>query len=302
MIVILAVAACGSGDDGPPDIDPGPRELACAESELVGTFEIALAEQFTSVQGKVVDAVDPRLISVLTDSVGDCQLRVPPTLFCDPTCGADTTCNADAMCVPTSRGLSVGTVFVAGLKAPVSMTASSPVYFYTNLDPLDHPGFDEGDEIVLIAYNGDVDDFALGGSGIVALSGLASSVPLDRDQPISLSWDPPGQQGLGMILLDLNIAQHGGTPGRIECLVDDTGQFEIPVSLTNQLLDFGFSGFPSLSITRRSADSTTTGVGCVELIVQSQVVLEIEIPGLTSCSKNEDCPPGENCLGDLTCG
>jgi len=100
----------------------------------------------------------------------------------------------------------------------------------------------------------------------------------------------------------LNIAQHGGTPGWIECDVPDNGQLELPQALTNQLLGFGFSGFPTLSVTRRTADSTTTSYGCVQFVVESTAVFDVDIPGLTSCSDNEDCTSPELCQPDLTCG
>jgi hypothetical protein len=102
--------------------------------------------------------------------------------------------------------------------------------------------------------------------------------------------------------VELNIARHGGTPGWIECLVEDTGEVQIPSELINALLARGFSGYPALIITRHQVDSTATEAGCVELRVESSAALDVAIPGLISCSDNGDCPEPLTCQGDLRCG
>ncbi len=302
LLVLGSASACGSGSSQDP-LDPGTEDGVCEASTLVGSIEATLAEGFTSVQGKVVDAVAPSLVPEEVEVQGPCRLLRPPTLFCDPACAAGTTCDSTGTCVPAPDGVSIGTLTVTGLQAPVEMTASPPVYFYTNRAPLDHPGFLEGAAVIMTASGeATVEPFAVGATGIGALSSPATSVMLDKDVTVSLSWTAPASAAAAMIHIDLNIAQHGGTPGRIECEVPDTGQFDLPVSLTNRLLAAGFSGFPSLSLTRRAADHADTAVGCVQLVLQSAVTFEVEIPGLTSCSANDDCTDPETCQPDLTCG
>jgi len=191
-------------------------------------------------------------------------------------------------------------VTVTGLKAPVSMTARAPVFFYTNTDPLEHPGFEAGAELGLEA-NG-AEPFALRGWGITALEVRTPSLPLARGTPARLEWGVPDDAGPARVHLNLNIANHGGTPAWIECEVPDTGAFEIPAELVEGLLDLGFSGFPSVALTRRTADSVSLGAGCVDLLVRSTVVLDVEIQGLVSCDAADQCPEGETCRVDLTCG
>jgi hypothetical protein len=105
-----------------------------------------------------------------------------------------------------------------------------------------------------------------------------------------------------MMHLVLSIANHGGTPGQIECEVPDTGEFTFPLSLTDALLTLGYSGFPAVWLTRRTATSVENQLGCIQFIVQSKAGLDIAIPGLTSCSDDTDCPDGQGCGPDLTCG
>jgi hypothetical protein len=284
-------------------LDPGPREGICEPAARVGSFEIALKDGFTNVQGKVENAVSPALIPEHVSSEGVCHFLRPASLFCDPACTAGTTCDASGACVLSPEGISVGEVTIEGLKSEVTMSASAPVFFYNFLGDLPHPGFDEGASITLRGAGEDpVAAFALGSVGITALEVSATSVSLQEDQAVQLSWQEPANAEDSSIFIELNIAQHGGTPGRIECEVPDTGSFEIPVALSNALLAQGYSGFPSLTLSRTSADSTQTALGCLDLRVQSDVTLEVEIDGLTSCSGNEDCISPETCQPDLTCG
>jgi hypothetical protein len=41
--------------------------------------------------------------------------------------------------------------------------------------------------------------------------------------------------------------------------------------------------------------------GRVDLVVSSDVERALEIPGLTSCNGDEDCPDGRKCRTDLKC-
>lgn len=304
------LAACPGGDDAPldapPGDPPGQPDGPCAADVRIGGFEAALRDGFTSVQGTVADAVTPGFVPEEVASAGPCRLLRPPTLFCDPGCAPGTTCDASGMCIASPENISVGDIDVDGMTMPVSMSANPPVFFYTNLGPLDHPGFQEGVPLQLRAQGAEpIAAFSLDAVGVAPLSLADQSVLLDTDTPVVISWMPAASAEHIEIHIDLNIAQHGGTPGRIECEIaerDYGGQFELPVTLSNQLLAGGYSGFPSIVVTRRSADSVDTALGCVDWHVQSASALSVDIPGLISCSGDEDCPAGQTCQGDLTCG
>jgi hypothetical protein len=270
---------------------------------LVGWFEAALQEGFTSVQGRVESAPTPLRVPALVSESGACRFYRPPTLFCDPACAGGTTCTASGTCVEAPTAVFAGEVSVTGLSAPVEMAPSMPPYFYSNTGTLPHPGYAEGSDLVLYADGADaIAPFVLDVLGVAPLVSPATSVPLVRDQVVALTWTAPASGDASTVHVDLNIAQHGGTPGWIECEVADTGNFSLPVALTNQLLDQGASGFPSLIMTRRSVDSADTAGGCVQWSAQSAVTLTVDIDGLTSCSEPADCTPPETCQGDLTCG
>ena len=62
----------------------------CLDETLVGEFRIQLAEEFTSVDGKVFDGVTPSLVPVQRATEGECQLLAPPNFLCEPGCAAST--------------------------------------------------------------------------------------------------------------------------------------------------------------------------------------------------------------------
>ncbi len=310
-LAVGALAACGGGDDDAADdapdamarVDAGVPSGACDPASHVGGFGVELRSAgFTAVEGQVKDAITPFLVLDVVDTDGECQFLRPPQLFCDPPCIGDQTCGASGACVPVARALSVGTLTFTGLKNPVTIEPNG-INFYTNIGPLEHPGFDEGDSIRMTASGSeDVEPFGMSVLGVKPLASTATSVTLAEDVPLVVEWTPGSSQEVATMHIDLNIALHGGTPGSIECEVSDTGSFQLPVSLTNQLLAQGFSGFPALVLTRHSVDSESIAQGCVQLEASSKITFAVEIDGLISCSGPDDCPDGQDCLEDLTCG
>ena len=301
-LVLTALVGCGEspGDPTASTVPAGPYET-CAAAEHVGSFEMTLKETFTSVQGTVANAVRPSDISEVTSSESTCELLQPKTLFCDPMCGSGETCSDDGTCVPLPSNQNVGIVTVTGLSAPVQMDARAPVYFYNHIGDLPHPAFAEGDEISLSAAAEDIASFAIATTGVSTLDVTTDIMRLERDTPGVLDWTAGAEQPSARVEIELNIANHGGTPAKVACVSDDSGHFEIPVSMVNALLDLGFSGFPSIELTRASSNVTQTEYGCVDFRAQSTVVLSVDIPGLVSCSDNSDCPADQTCQADLTC-
>ncbi len=302
---VLLLVACSSGDDGDDMTTPRDGGAAtvggyatCADDARVGQIVLELRAQFTSVQGAVTNGVRPIDVPVIDVEDGNCVLVSPPSLFCDPACAGGMTCGPDNTCVPLPENQDLGTVTIDGLTAPVQMTARAPVYFYNFLGDLPHPAFAHGDAIAMGASVGP----SIATVGVEALEVSTSSLAVQRDVASTLEWTAAAADDGVRMELELSIANHGGTPGRILCTLPDSGSFTIPVALTNALLDRGFSGFPSVTLTRQGAQTGATSDGCMELVARSEVVVPIEIPGLTSCSNDDDCPAAETCQPDLTCG
>ncbi len=303
LALALALAGCGGGSADTPDADiSGLVYAPCAPEQRVGGFEVVLAADYTGVQGQVLDGVVAATVLETVSSDGACRLAGAPQLFCDPACEAGQTCSTGEQCVPYPTAHDVGTVTVAGLAASVEMVPRAPGFFYTNPGTLPHPGFTPGAAILLAAGGGDYAPFQLRGWGVSALASSQTQVTVESGAAVALAWTPPAEAGPARVAISLNVNAHGLVGTRIECEVDDTGSFTIPEPLISTLIADGVSGFPTLTLTRSSADSTPIEPGCVDLRVRSALDLEVIIPGLTSCNGDEDCTPPQTCQADLTCG
>ncbi|HWO13004.1 MAG TPA: hypothetical protein VNN80_26070, partial [Polyangiaceae bacterium] len=68
-----------------------------------------------------------------------------------------------------------------------------------------------------------------------------------------------------------------------------------PARLIDALSALGRSGFPTITLTRRTATSTSMALGCVQMLVTSEVTAGVAVAGLTSCNTSDMCPEGQTC-------
>lgn len=300
----VADVADAADDGAQVDVEVG-GELAyspCATDVRVGVFKVMLAEGYTAVEGRVANGVVPSAVRDETARVGECRLVEGRTLFCDPACGSGKACDVGGVCIDYPTAQSVGEVTVNGLTVPLTMQPTSTGKYMNGATTIPHPGFGEGDVITLVAAGDVLPGFSLAGRGVAPLIVGQSEAALVRGQALAIDWTP-GDDPSARLRIVLDLAHHGGIAASVECeAVADDGRFEIAASLVDALIDIGVAGFPTLTLTRRTADSTTITPGCVELSVEHEVVVPVVVPGVTSCSSDEDCPDGETCQFDLTCG
>jgi len=299
-------AADDGGDDG-ADADGATGggttvvHAPCDRASYAGGFVVQLEDGFTQVEGQVLASPNPAP-KVEIAAVDNCKLLEAELYFCDPVCAASEVCTAAETCETKPEAMSVGNVTIDGLTGDVTMEPNF-INFYLQTDALPHPAFDPGTEIALSADGGDGDAFDLRGVGSEPFEVVGGDVNVSMDNPIVLTWTPPAGEAVTALHVEVDIGHHGGSPATIECDVDDTGSFEVPAELVNQLFEFGVAGFPEINITRRTVDSVMIGDSCVEFVVApSSTALTVVIDGLASCNTNEDCADGLTCQGDLTCG
>jgi hypothetical protein len=266
----------------------------------VGDFSIELASEFTQVSGQVFDAVEPALVPVENQSDGACRLLTPPTLVCDPQCAFSTeTCSPDGSCIPLPVAHDLGTVTVSGLVIPMELSASERTRSYSNpaRPRLPHPGFEAGADLRISATGGDYTPFELRGWGVSPLVVTSDPVTVDPGQPTTFNWEVPASgAGPAHVRLNLDNNVHGSGGARIECDFPDTGTGEISASLVDALIAEGLSGFPTATLTRRTASSTEIAPGCVEFAVTSSVSSEVQVAGIVSCNTDSDCGAGGRCV------
>ncbi len=274
----------------------------CAADVSVGDLALVLAAEYTAFTGRIADGVVPAAVPELIATDGDCRLLTTPNLTCDGCNVVSETCSPTG-CIPYPQSIDAGTVTVDGLLAELMMTPSGGSKSYSNPTGFPHPGFDTGAEITLSTSGSDaLAAFSLRGWGVPKLETAQTPVMVSAGKAAVIDWTPPATDGPAKIYLTLNINHHGSTSEWITCETADTGHLEISATLIDQLVARGFSGWPTIEMRRQTADSTTTDVGCINFYVQSPVVLDVEVEGLVSCGDDSECPDGQTCRQDQSCG
>jgi hypothetical protein len=291
------VVAPGSMGGGPSEPSGGELPYApCPAETGVGEFLIELSAEFTSAGGKVFDGVTPGLIPTEIASEGECRLLTPPSLLCDPGCPVSTqTCGTGNQCVPLPVAHDLGTASVTGLLVPVEMRANAATGNYTPTPTrLPHPAFETGAELTLSTTGGDYAPLVLRGRGVSLLE-VTEPILVSTGADTSLAWVAPEAAGPARLHVNLNVNNHGSSTAWIECDFPDTGSALIPAALIDGLIAQGSSGFPTMTLTRRTATSTLIEPGCVQLLVASSVSKDVSLSGLTSCNDDSMCPAGQAC-------
>lgn len=288
------------------DVAPLDEVADLDPDELVGAFQITLYDTYTWVIGLVNDGPSPSLIVWDEDRTdGPCTLYKPRSPFCEACPGADA-CVEDGVCLAYPTPVSVGLVSVSGVHTVDGAEGFEMKPLAGNYQPsgvdLAFPGFAEGDVLeVEAAGAGAVPGFALQAVGIAPLAVTTASFVLTDGQALPVAWAPAGSTGASRVLVSLEIAHHGGYKGRVDCDVDDSGALVIPATLVDELKALGVAGFPTISLLRWTSDSVTLPLGRVDLVVSTEAVRAVEIPGLVSCTDDTDCPDGQTCRDDLSC-
>jgi hypothetical protein len=257
---------------------------------------------FSTVSGSVYDGQDPEMtIWKVEEEASGCKLLTPKQPFCNPACGAQV-CVEGGKCVPHPTRLDVGLVHVKGLgSSEFDMESIGGSYSAPGSVTLPYPPAPEGALVQMSAPGGTLGAIALSTKAIAPLVVPAGNLHPVSGQPLALTWSAPGHADIARIEIKVDLSHHGGIKGKIECNVADTGSLQIPASQITKLLGLGISGYPTVSIDRVSAGSTSTPRGQVQLKMSSAVEHELQIDGLTSCTKDEDCPTGKTCAVDLKC-
>jgi hypothetical protein len=282
-------------------------------SASVGSFVVsvtpgsgAIADK-VSVIGKVYDAPNPTNVTWVDGaSAAGCVLRTPKIPFCEPECADDDVCTGEGVCQPRANAVDVGKVRVENVSTvdgslDFELAQVAFTYQVPGAVKLAYPPFAELDTVRLQAAGGAGSAFALEAPALTPMVLTGDTPKLDRGQPFTVTWAPPLDATRSVIQVVLNISHHGGTSGKIDCEVPDTGSLTIPAELISGLVDVGVSGWPTVKLTRHSSGTAQTAWGLVSLGVDSPYERPIEIPGIESCDLPADCASGV-CREDRTCG
>lgn len=296
------------GEGGGPKI-PEPKAPSvykpCPQDQRWGRFRVSLQAKFSSFEGSQANGVVPSHVPNVAKTEGDCTLYRPPNLSCDPPCGPNERCNREGKCIPAPRNQDLGKVYVRGMSKDLDVSAQQPGFHYVNEGTLPHPVTDVSQEVQLFVSGGPGGPLALHAHGISALELGVERVEIESNKNLDLTWTAAKDADRTKMVISLNVNNHGVAASWISCVVPDSGKFSLSASLITELLDAGVSGFPSLEFNRMSVDSIAIpgeNDACLEFAVQSPRTIDVVVPGVVSCNEDEDCPEGQSCQDDLTCG
>ncbi len=306
-LLALWVLGCSQETTEQP---PGP----VGDQHGEGAFQLEIVPPgdqkpgMAAILGKVNDGPNPELIVWESASIENaCELLVPRIPFCYPSCPNLSACVEDDVCQEYPSALDVGTVTVDGVETTDGETrfTMDPIAGYyqpaATID-LAIPPFAEGGVVTFTASGTPTAaPFTLTATGVSALEVLSESITLEDGEPVVVQWVPPAEPSLSTVLVSVNISYHGGTKGRIICRTPDTGVLELSGPILDELKALGVSGWPMMVFTRTSRSHTEPEMP-VELIIESSVTQFVNIPGLTSCDSDADCPDGLTCQADFQCG
>lgn len=321
VLSFLAAPALGcGGDDGVTGADAGVDAPLGDPSVFAGRFTVdliapvpatettAAVPGYTTVLGVVYDRTPPEaIIWDVTMTDGSCVLRIPRVPFCETPCGGSAVCVADDTCAPYAVKQEVGAIHAKGLTTTLGvtefdLTLLAGSYQVPDAITLAYPAFQAGAAVSFAAAGSAFTPaFQLDGVGISPLALTSADPALARNQALNLTWTPPAAGATSRVTVALDISHHGGSKGKIECDAPDTGSLSLSAAIMTRLLDLGAAGFPTIIITRQGTSSALVTSGRVDLVLQSRIERPVSVPGITSCTEDEQCPMGQTCQPDLTC-
>ena len=304
-------AGGSSGAAGADEAGAGGSTGGGNTAPLYGYFDVTLNPALdeagtaasTGVIGKVYDGAVPVPVTLQQkQEAGSCKLLTPMPVFCSPTCTGGAVCVTENTCMPAPTAKTVGTVTVTGLgSSAISMNPIANNYQPPAGTTIPYPGCTPGSELKLEAAGGEHSPFTLTTTCVAPLE-AATSIEIVRGQALMLQWNAAADASKSKVDVVIDISQHGTSKGRIECELPDTGSHAVPATLIDALVDLGFSGFPTVLLTRESESvAGAGGQSNVKFRVKAPFRQAIEIEGLTSCNSDDNCPQGQTCQADLKC-
>jgi hypothetical protein len=331
LVLGLQLSACGednaegaSTSSGPPDTSApattatpsttesggagAPNAPVAPSGAELGHFDLTFHDTATSFTGIVYGTPQNQIVShEVIAAAGDCEVRKPKVFACTPACAGGEDCTIASECVAQPEPVTVGALTVSGVKkrdasASFVLEPLSPTNLKYNVAGLAVPPFTPGDAISVSAAGGDLQPFTLHARGFAAVAfENADPVTFEAGKPTELTWIA-GDPELARIELIVDVGHHGGSTAEIVCDVEDTGSYTIPGELTTALSEQGVAGFPQANIERHVTTYANLSSGYVELNITSRATVYLNIPGLVSCTEDDECPAGQVCkMPDLQC-
>lgn len=288
----------------PPVVPPQTEDRAGLP---LGGLTISLEHgdpDYATLSGRVYAAPRPTFEDWETTSVdGDCELREPVRVECETDCEAPTRCAVGGECAVEPPTSNMGTVRVWGVETqepqPFLELSKLPSDTYViSGAKLAYPPFSAGDSVIFEASGGPWPGFVTAVSAVEPLE-LDSDehLPFEAENELTLNWNAGATDATMNIVVDISF--HGGTKGIIACSTRDDGELTIPAEMVTRLIDLGVAGFPHVELERASRGFANVGESHIEFNIVSRRTVELAIPGVVSCTGDEECSEGQVCLASM---
>lgn len=290
-----------------PDVPAAATEKAGGALGRVNINLVTGDAPYATIDGRVYAAPKPNFNETWepTATEGQCQLVERRRVECSEACVAPDSCAEGGLCLQEPATSDLGQLRVWGLETkalqPFIDLELLPTGTYVLLrDSLQFPPFDAGDEIVFEASGG-----ASGGAFVVGVQAIEAleltseeAVPFEPDTPVTLTWEP-GTVETATLSVTVDISFHGGNFGQIRCETEDSGQLTISAEMVTRLIDLGVAGFPHVELLRRSQAFVNQGGNHIEFNVVSSKFQLLSVPGVRSCTDDDQCEAGETCQASM---
>ena len=245
----------------------------CALADRIGQVAITVTPITSWVSATIYDKPHAQQDLTPKESDGGCVLMMEENFHCEPACEGTRECTKGDVCTEKQAPKSVGTMTVTGLSEEAVIEPDAGKN-YSKIDFAD-PAFETGALIEVIAAGDELEGFALQGAGVDLLEFTNSQWTMTAGEPLTLEWTK--SDGPGEVRIKMNVDQHGSTPVWLDCLVEDTGSFTIPASMTEGLINYGVTGAARAEVYRRIVDSADVKGGCVELLVYTSQTGQLKV-------------------------
>jgi hypothetical protein len=290
-----------------PDVPAAATEKAGGALGRVNINLVTGDAPYATIDGRVYAAPKPNFNETWepTATEGPCQLVERRRVECSEACVAPASCAEGGLCLAEPAISDLGRLRAWGVETkgtqPFIELEQLPTGTYVLLrDSLQFPPFEAGDEVVFEASGGSVGDAFV--VGVTAIEGLeltsTDAVPFEPDSPVTLTWIP-GSVDAATMLVTVDISFHGGNFGQIRCQTEDSGQLTISAEMVTRLIDLGVAGFPHVELLRRSQAFVNQGGNHIEFNVVSSKFQLLSVPGVRSCTDDDQCEEGETCQASM---
>ena len=309
-------AGGSTGSGGTGGTGPSTSEL-CALDKRVGGFAVKLVEEpgnapITAIDGGVRNGVLPSDVwQQKGTAAGSCKLMVGPMLVCTTPCVSPQICAGNNQCIDSPTYQDAGAVTITGVGASAltlnPLNPSQKIFAYSTSVTDPYPPFTPGAAVSLRTAGATIPAFSLDVAGIAPLVFAGTNLTMRNGEALPFTWTAPPAGGSSRILVEIEIGHHGGVAAQLNCDLPDTGSGEIPASLVSALIAEGVHGFPTITLTRRTAASTNISAGCVDLAVAAVVQRDLLVcptasSCVDSCTLDTQCTAPKICKEDYTCG